>query len=365
MRKTFAFIFCVATLSACVNSGGSSNQTNDRESSKLVGYSEIAWTLREIVIPAGEGSLSVRCYLNDYAKKVCKGKFTNGEVASSEQVQAALGVLQIDPRIDNALKLGCDNKTLLLAVEPKIVIPDRDESEFCFFSHESNTITSCNGKVVSLAEAEAINNKRLEQLKLDILEARKIGLDKFIELNPNLVSAERAQDYYGALYGSLNIKIDACDWQSFINKNRDILDIVALRALVNDSAQISCKESVEYKVLLKADNYSVNSKPSPYYKILSSKDDLAPLTALGLDDTVINSVDFVKDFVLYLSGGEQPTIAYSLQIDDICIDSKVEVHITHCAGQDEGEALSEPIMLIQLPKNDYDIEFNERELVCE
>lgn len=69
--------------------------------------------------------------------------------------------------------------------------------------------------------------------------------------------------------------------------------------------------------------------------------------------------------VIYLSGGIKPTVGYSLQLNEICVDSTIKVHIVHCAGQNEGEELSEPVMLIQLPKNEYDVEFSNHDIICE
>ena len=366
MKRLFVFICFAGLLSACGNSDGSSEQSNAAKSLKLVGVTKNALTLREIVVPMEDSSLSVTCYLDETAKEVCKGEFANGETATPEQVQSALGSLQIDPKIDATLRAECDNKTLLLVVEPKLALPDVDESEFCFWTDENNTIISCDGKVVSQAEAEAINNQRLEKLKLDISSARKAGLDKFMELNPDLVNADQAKAYLDALYGALNIKMDACDWQSFIDKNRNILDIVEFRALVDNDVQKACTgESVEYKILLKADTYSDSSIPATSFKVISSKDDLDSFKSFGLNDNTINSIDFTKDVVVLLSGGKKNNTGYSLKIDDICVDSKIDVQIINCAGQPADDALSEPIMLIQLPKNNYEVEFSDREIVCE
>ena len=366
MKRLFVFICFAGLLSACGNSDGSSEQSNAAKSLKLVGVTKNALTLREIVVPMEDSSLSVTCYLDETAKEVCKGEFANGETATPEQVQSALGSLQIDPKIDAILRAECDNKTLLLVVEPKLALPEVDESEFCFWTDENNTIISCDGKVVSQAEAEAINNQRLGKLKLDISSARKAGLDKFMELNPDLVNADQAKAYLDALYGALNIKMDACDWQSFIDKNRNILDIVEFRALVDNDVQKACTgESVEYKILLKADNYSDSSIPATSFKVISSKDDLDSFKSFGLNDNTINSIDFTKDVVVLLSGGKKNNTGYSLKIDDICVDSKIDVQIINCAGQTADDALSEPIMLIQLPKNNYEVEFSDREIVCE
>lgn len=366
MKRLFVFICFAGLLSACGNSDGSSEQSNAAKSLKLVGVTKNALTLREIVVPMEDSSLSVTCYLDETAKEVCKGEFANGETATPEQVQSALGSLQIDPKIDATLRAECDNKTLLLVVEPKLALPEVDESEFCFWTDENNTIISCDGKVVSQAEAEAINNQRLEKLKLDISSARKAGLDKFMELNPDLVNADQAKAYLDALYGALNIKMDACDWQSFIDKNRNILDIVEFRALVDNDVQKACTgESVEYKILLKADTYSDSSITATSFKVISSKDDLDSFKSFGLSDNTINSIDFTKDVVVLLSGGKKNNTGYSLKIDDICVDSKIDVQIINCAGQPADDALSEPIMLIQLPKNNYEVEFSDREIVCE
>lgn len=366
MKKLFIFVYLAGLLSACGNSDGSSEQSNDAKSLKLVGVTQNALTLREMVVPMGDSSLSVTCYLDETAKEVCKGEYANGETAAPEQVQAVLGTLQLDPKIDTALRAGCNNKTLLLVVEPKLALPEVDQSDFCFWTDENDNIISCDGKVVSQAEAEAINNQRLEKLKSDLSSARKAGLDKFLEVNPDLVSEDKVKAYLDALYGALDIKMNACDWQSFIDKNHDTLDIIEFRALVDNDVQKTCTdESVDYKVLLKSDAYSDSSNSGPSFKVISSKDDLALFKSYGLNDNAINAIDFTKDVVLLLSAGEKPNTGYSIRIDDICVDSKINVQIINCAGQPADDALSEPIMLIQLPKNDYEVEFSNHVIVCE
>ena len=366
MKKLSIFICLASLLCACGNANGSSEQPCDAKNMKLVGVTQNALTLREMLIPMDDGPMHVTCYLDETAKEVCQGEFGNGEVVTSEQVQSMLGALMLDPSIDAALEAGCDNKTLLLYVEPKLALPEIDESEFCFWTDENNTIISCDGKVVSQAEAEAMNQQRLQKLQSNLSAARKAGLDKFMEMNPDLVSEEQAELYLNVLYVGLNIKMEACDWQSFIDKNRDILDIVAFRALVNHEVHKTClTESIEYKVLLKADRYTDHTKFAPSSEILSSKDGLVSFKSLGLEDNAINAIDFTKDVVLYLSAGMKPDTGYAIRIDDICADAKVDVRVVHCAAQPADTAHSEPIMLIQLPKNNYEVEFSNHEIVCE
>ena len=210
-----------------------------------------------------------------------------------------------------------------------------------------------------------MNAKRLEKLKADLSAARKASLDTFMANNPNLVSEDKAKSYLDVLYGGLDIKLDACDWVSFIDKNRDILDIVELRALVDTYIPTTCTASVEHTVLLKANNYNVGTNIAPSFKSLSTTEELFAYKSMGLNDNVIDAIDFTKDVVLYLSAGQKPTTGYSLQIDDICVDSKIEAHVVHCAGQSDDDALSEPMMLLQLPINDYEVEFINREIICE
>ncbi len=67
--------------------------------------------------------------------------------------------------------------------------------------------------------------------------------------------------------------------------------------------------------------------------------------------------------VIYLSGGIKPD--RRVFPATFCVDSTIKVHIVHCAGQNEGEELSEPVMLIQLPKNEYDVEFSNHDIIFE
>ena len=365
MKKLILITCLTCLLSACGNTNSDSEHPNTGKSLKLVGYHQNALTLREMIVPTKDSSLKVTCYLDEMAKEVCKGEFENGETATSEQVQTVLGSIQIDPDIEESLKSGCNDKTLLLVVEPKMTIPEFDESDFCFWTDENNTIISCDGKVVSQEEAEALNAKRLEKLKADLSAARKASLETFMANNPNLVSENKAQSYLDVLYGGLDIKLEACDWTSFIDKNHDILDIVELRAIVNKDTPTTCTTSVEHTVLLKANNYNVDTNTAPSFKRLSTKEELVAYKSFGLNDNVIDAIDFTKDMVLYLSAGQKPTTGYSLKIDDICVDSKIEVHVDHCAGQSEDDAHSEPLMLLQLPNDEYEVEFINREIICE
>lgn len=284
--------------------------------------------------------------------------------SAEESVQVNSNALYVDSKIGVALKDGCENKILLLAVEPKFVFPDDHDSEFCFRGYDNNILISCDGKSVSVEQFESINQQQQEQLKADILTARKGGLEQFVKLNPELVGADKQKDYLESLYGALEIKLDACGWQAFIDKNHDILDAVALRCLVNNESFHACQKTIKYNVLLNTNEYHDKTKLTPSWKMISTTDELASYSSLGMDAKLIHSIDFSKDIVIYLSGGEKPTDAYSLQIGDICVD-KIDVRIVQCAGWNEGEMLSDPRMLIQLPKNKYDVEFRESESVCE
>ena len=363
MKRSIIAISCLAfMICACTNSN---NSSSIEQTQTLVGMTENALTLLKTSIATDDGVLHVECYLDNTAQNVCAGELDNGKTVSPEQVQDVLNTLYIDPKIDNSLKDGCENKTLLLEIELKLDLPAPNASEFCFWTDESNTIISCDGEVVSQEEAEAKNRQALEKLASDLTAARQSGLDTFMTLNPNLVSSEQAKSYVDVLYGALNIKLDACEYQSFIDKNRDILSIVALRDLVANDNQTMCEKSVEYKILLETNNYGETTQAEPLFKIMSSKDELQALNLHDLDDKIIEAIDFTKDVVVYLSGGQKSDTGYSLKIDDICVDSPIDVKITRCAGQPADTALSEPVMLIQLPKSNYKVEFSEHKAVCE
>ena len=204
-KTIIIFAYCI-NLTDCGQSDKSSSKNGDAEHYKLVGVSQQALIFRELSVPTEKGSLNVTCYLDDRAKEVCKGEYANGESVPADLAEQMLTALQVDPGIGIALNSDCKNKTLLLSVEPKLDIPEADSSEFCFWTDENNTIISCNGKSVSQAEAEAINNRRLEKLKSDLSAARESALEAFTVINPNLVSEAQKNAYASSLYGALDIK---------------------------------------------------------------------------------------------------------------------------------------------------------------
>lgn len=365
MKKQLLFLLIASILTGCGQSDKSSSKSGDAEYHKLVGVSQQALIFRELSVPTEKGSLNVTCYLDDRAQEVCKGEYANGESVPADLAEQMLTALQIDPNIGLALQSDCKNKTLLLSAELKLDLPEADSSEFCFWTDENNAAISCNGKSVSQAEAEAINNQRLEKLKSDLSAARKSALEAFVAINPDLVSEAQKNAYASSLYGALDIKMDACGWQTFIGKNRDMLAVAELRGIVDDIVTEKCDASVEYKVLLNANKTDAELSGAASFKILSDKSELAAFKSYGLNDGVIDAIDFSEEIVMFISGGEKPTTGYRLEIDDICADSKIIVYISHCAGQAEDTALSEPIMLTKLPKNQYDAEFRNRERVCE
>lgn len=363
MMRNFISIACICLF--CMSTGCESNHDPSTETGSLVGYSQTELTMRDVKISTEQGFLNVTCYVDAYGQETCHGTFDNGETASDEQIETSLNTLQIDPRLDEALKSDCHQKTLLLAVEPKVDVVSIDIADFCFWTDNTQTTISCNGDKVSQEEAEAMNLAQIEALNKKRLEAREAGLEKFIEHNPGLVDDDQKALYLEALYGALNIKIPACEWEDFISRNEDILHIVELRALVEEYTSVICENSVDYQVLLETTEYRDNSLEKSSYKILSSQEELAAYKAIGVTDEMIESVDFEKDIVLYLSAGTKGTLAYSLKIEDICVDSKIDVQVVYCAGQNADDALSDPTMLLQLPKANYEAEFTERALVCE
>lgn len=361
-------VFAILTLALCMQACGSSDETTDQENQNLsiVGYTTNMLTLRDSVIPMNNTSLHVTCTLDETANHVCVGTYANGEAASANQVNEAMHQLQIDPKIESSLEAGCDDKTLLLLVEPKLTMPQIDTSEFCFWANEDKSFISCDGNEVSEEEAVAINNQYLDQLKTALQTARKSALDTFMAANPDLVSQAMAKAYLDASYGGMNIKLNACDWSAFIDKNKTILDIVELRAIVDNTEPTTCSKAIEYQTLLNTLNYNIDAQPSTTsYQILSSAEDLAPFKAFGLADSVIQTIDFSQNIVIALSAGTKPTTGYSLHIDAICDDAKINAYVQHCAGQPEDDAEAEPILLIQLPSNVYEVTFQSRDIICE
>jgi hypothetical protein len=45
--------------------------------------------------------------------------------------------------------------------------------------------------------------------------------------------------------------------------------------------------------------------------------------------------------------------------------AKINAYVQHCAGQPEDDAEAEPILLIQLPSNVYEVTFQSRDIICE
>ncbi len=365
MNKRILFLLIALIPVGCGQSDKSSPKTGDAAYCKLVGVAQQALTFRELSVPTEKGTLKVTCYLDDRAKEVCKGEYADGETVPTAGVEHMLSALHVDPNIGIALNTGCQNKTLLLSVEPKLDVPETDSSEFCFWTDENNTMISCNGKSVSQSEAEAINNQRLETLKSELSAARKSALEAFMAINPNLVSEAQKNAYAESLYGALNIKMDACGWPDFVETNRDILAVAEYRGLVDDMVPEKCESSLEYKILLNANKDASEPSGSASFGILSDKSDLASFETYGLNAGAIDAIDFSEEVVMFISGGEKPTTGYRLEIDDICDDSEIVVYISHCAGQSDDTALSEPIMLMKLPKNEYVVVFRNRERVCE
>lgn len=136
----------------------------------------------------------------------------------------------------------------------------------------------------------------------------------------------------------------------------------------------SCDTPLDYKVLLIQNDYYIETcaRKPPMSLSFDTKDALLTYLAeapkdvpIHLKEADINAIDFEHSAVYALYGGYHGTTAYHLNVEAVCKDAPINVYIDHCAGKPEDSSMTCPLMLLQVPKGNYDVNFVPRNLVCE
>lgn len=366
MKKLFGMVMMACMLSAC---GNSIQDSNEQGSLELAGYAQENLVIRNLNIPTENGMLNVRCYVDEAETEVCKGTFEDGNAANEEQLQSAMSITHPNTHIDEALKDGCENKTLLVSLSFKYY----ESAMFLPCHHIDNSTMECDGEIVSFEEAERRNNDYRKAWFGNLNQARNAMLDQFIKLNPDLVSEEIEANYRENDFSSLALKMPACDYKSFISKNSPLLDSIKFRGLVADQIPEVCDSPLDYKVLLNNREFWMEQcNETPTYTALNSQEDLNNYLKDADDylkqyiqSSKLNEIDFEHSTVLVLFGGSYGSTAYPLNVETVCKDAPINVYIDHCVGKPEDTSMSCPLMILQAPKGEYNVNFVPRDLVCE
>ena len=369
MRKLFSMVMIACLLSAC---GNSIQDSNEQGTLELAGYAQENPITRNLNIPTEDGMLNVKCYVDETETEICKGTFADGNEASAEQLSAAMSITHPKPmsdKLDSELKDDCENKTLLVSLYFK----HNEDAMHLPCNHTLQSEMECDGEIVSMEEAEKRNNEYRKAWFANLNKARNEMLDQFIMLNPGLVGEEIEAQYRKTEYGSLDLKMPACDYQSFIEKNSPLLESIRIRGLVEDFTPETCDSPLEYKVLLnKQEFWMEQCNETPTYTALNSQDDLNNYLENAdsylqqyIKASNINDIDFEHFTVLVLFGGIHGSTAYPLNVETVCKDAPINVYIDHCVGKPEDTSMSCPLMILQAPKGEYNVNFVPRDLVCE
>ncbi len=367
MKKTL--LLAVITSLLCAACDDSKDEVGEQ---KLASYSKDAFILQTRSIPTQNGTLAVNCYLDEQANSICAGAYEDGKTATDEQVQKAMSELYIDPRIHDAIKANCENKTLLLVIDPKVDMPDIDTSNFCYALDGNKT--TCDGK--SEAEVKENNEKIIKQIQADIQKAKANAANKLVQANPGLIN-EQSLNQYIESYSAIDIKLNACDFDLFIQQNSDKLNIVEFRDVVEQAAPVECQSRIEHKVLLTASLFDVVEQSGAdkfpkdgSYQIFSNQDDMmAYISSTGSELTSkisnkLDNIDFEQNVVLAIFSAITNPQA-KLTVDQICAGESVNAYLESCAGQPVDDADAVAALFIQAPKAEYQVKFSQRRLVCE
>lgn len=366
MKKLFGMVMMACMLSAC---GNSIQDSNEQGSLELAGYAQENLVIRNLNIPTEDGMLNVKCYVDEAETEVCKGTFEDGNAANEEQLQSAMSITHPNTRIDEALKDGCENNTLLVSLNFK----HHENAMFLPCHHIDNSMMECDGEIVSLEEAEKRNNEYRKAWSGNLSQARNAMLDQFIKLNPGLVSEETEASYRKTEYGGLDLKMPACDYDAFITKNSPLLESIYMRGLVADHIPESCGSPLEYKVLLNNREFWMEQcSETPTYTALNSQEELNNYLKDAdsylqqyIQASNIHDIDLEHSTVLVLFGGKHGTTAFPLNVEVVCKDAPITAYTDHCAGKPEDTSMSCPLMILQAPKGNYNVNFVPRDLVCE
>ena len=322
----------------------------------IAGYDTLSMKLSETSVSTAQGVIAYSCYINAYGQESCE--YTDSGATGSD--------LYIDPQIKASIQ-SCDSETLALRIVPKL--PEYHASEYVWCRADDARFVCDDGRVVSYEEA-VDNNKKVFAAISEYQKTRRTEvIHKLADKNPGSLSDNAIEQYIGSSEPAL-VKLPACQFDDFVQNNKNFLKIIEFVANVqNPAIPKACEtEEISPVQILRA---SGSQGPSDIqtFQVLDSKEMLnstisdiqsyAFSTDVQLDQAILDDIDFEQNTVILVTSMSE------IQHDQICKGSPLEFYSTNCVGLPVNASAIYYWLIIALPKAEYSTSYSVRDAICE
>ena len=347
MKKIAIIMVSALVLGGC---GSSSEHRSDIPSS----YQQ-AQTSVERTYELHSGTVKITCEYDEAGDEHCSGIYVaTGQVVPSDVVDEVVESPIIDPRIEQAIAGGCENKILVLACElrdgyPQIAYP-------------------------APGEPDNPKNKEFIQKQLD---ASRQAMDEFVAANPGLLSDGVIAGYKSG-YPIFEFNLNACDYADFIKRNKYKIYILELHGVVDNPPVVECSNEVDYSILFN-ENIGFGPSGKGFYKVFETADAYHQFIDsqkqyiewegfdfnqwAGKMKSLSQKIDFAKDNLIVINA-ETGSGSIRLMVTEAC-DGKFEVDTTWCAGKAMTDDMAYPMMVARIAKGEYQLTVGSKGLACD
>lgn len=322
----------------------------------IAGYDTLSMKLSETSVSTEQGVTAYSCYINAYGQETCE--YTDSGATGSG--------LYIDPQIKASIQ-SCDSETLALRIVPEL--PEYHASEYVWCRADEARFICDDGRVVSYEEA-VDNNKKVFAAVSEYQKTRRTKvIHELADNNPGLLSDNTIEQYIESSDPVL-VKLPACQFDDFVQKNENHLKIIEFIANVqNPAAPKACETEEISPVLLLRASGSQGPSDIQIFQVLDSKEMLSSTisgiqsyafsTDIQLDQATIDNIDFEQNTVILVTSMSE------IQHDPICKGSPLEFYSTNCVGMPVNASAMYYWLIIALPKAEYSTSYSVREAICE
>ena len=302
------------------------------------------------------GTVKITCEYDEAGDEHCSGIYeATGEAVPSDVVNEVVESPHIDPKIEQAIEGGCENKILVLSCELRDGYPE----------------------IAFPAPGEPDNPKNKEFIQKQ-QEARNQAMDEFVAANPGLLS-EATINGYKSGSSIFDFNLNACDYADFIKKNKYKLYILELHGVVDNPPREACSNEIDYNILFNENNnfgpsdntgsYKIFETADAYHQFIDSKKQYISWEGFDFDawaekmKAYSQKIDFAKDNLIAIES-EVSSGSAKLRVMEAC-DGKLEADITWCAGKAMTADVTYPMMIARIAKGAYQVTVGAKGLACD
>lgn len=347
MKRSLLLSCLFATLAL-----GCSENASDKTLDAFYGYvglEQTALALKNLDYQKDGTAVSINCHIDKNGKELCIDTKSGKTIDLSDN-----NFQYIDPAIAEAQKTHCESKTIAVNAHLKYDVATPNTDELSVYGNAEQTVYLYKGEEISRQKAENLNEDYRQKLIQNITKARKDALDAFVKVDAIKINDDQKTRYQEQLYEGLHLIMPACDAATFIEKTKNHLEILELSAVVENHSPKQCDKPIATSILLNTELSQVLGENGDSVQVIENAQALNAYKAHGLSQENIDSIDFETDTVLAISAAQKPHLGYSFAVDHACEAQTLEIGLLICANLPHNDALSYPILLLKLAKNDYE-----------